>query len=150
MTNKLPKSLSQLCDIALDATGDMIVGTNGDFQLVYGIDAFQQEILFRLKTHIGDYILQPQCGASLDSLVGLPNSPNTGSIAEGLITQALTHDGLMNSCNITVNSFPQSANILCIMIQINLANIFTNDNFTNIGSILSLSFNVDLQQGLLL
>jgi phage baseplate assembly protein W len=150
MANILPKSLSQLQDIALDPSGDLIVDETGDIATVTGLDAFQQEILFRLKTHIGDYWLQPLCGASLDTLIGLPLSDNTGSIAESLIINALTHDGLLTTNNITVNSYPQNATTLGIIISINLASIFTADDFSNTGSILSMNISVDLQSGLLI
>jgi hypothetical protein len=57
---------------------------------------------------IGDYPLEPECGANLESLVGEPNTAETGRKAEGLVIRALTHDGFLNPLALEVEAVPTS------------------------------------------
>jgi hypothetical protein len=87
---------TELLDIATDDGGDIQIGYNGDILVVRNEDVVSQEIQWRLKTVRGDWILEPDCGADLETLIGQPNSPKTGSQMESLIGRALTHDGFLN------------------------------------------------------
>ena len=86
---------NNLLDIKTDDDGDIQIAANGDIDIVRNEDVVAQEVLWRMKTVRGDWILQPDCGADLETLVGQPNSPQTGSLMESLISRALTHDGFL-------------------------------------------------------
>lgn len=150
MTNQFPINLNAAIDLALSADGDLVLGPDGDFVTVSGLDAFQQDILFRLKTARGDYQLAPQCGASLNTLIGSPLSPATGSRLQSLVITALTHDGFLDSNSIEVETFPSDSKTLSALIHIDLSNRFLPSTLPSQGSILSIQINVDLQEGLIL
>lgn len=93
-------------DIALTVDGDVSVASNGDLDIVRDEDAVAQEIAFRLKTFQGDWVLEPACGADLELLIGMPNSPDTGAQMESQITRALIHDGFLLGELTTVRAVP--------------------------------------------
>lgn len=85
----------ELLDISMDDEGEISIGGNGDILVARDEDVVSQEIIWRLKTTRGDWILEPQCGADLESLVGKANSRETGALMETLVSRALTHDGYL-------------------------------------------------------
>jgi hypothetical protein len=90
----------------MNIDGEPEIGPDGDFLHSEGVDALLQSCMFRLKTVIGDWILEPECGASLEQLVGEPNSKDTGDLMEQLIVGALTHDGFLTSEEIEIVTIP--------------------------------------------
>src|SRR6266566_8343359 len=86
----------ELLDLDSDDGGDLIIAYNGDLLVARNEDVVANEIVFRLKTVRGDWILEPDCGADLETVIGLPNSPKTGAQIEALVGRALTHDGFLN------------------------------------------------------
>lgn len=84
-----------LLDLYLDDDGEIAVGYNGDLRVSRDADVFAQEMTFRLKTTRGDWVLEPDCGADLELLIGQPNSPETAAEMEAQISYALTHDGFL-------------------------------------------------------
>jgi hypothetical protein len=86
---------TNLIDLWMEDDGEPQVGVNGDILIARDSDVVAQEITFRLKTTRGDWVLEPECGADLETLIGQPNSPQTGARMEALITHALTHDGFL-------------------------------------------------------
>jgi hypothetical protein len=95
-----------LSDIWMDINGEPEIGPDGDFLRSEGTDALLQSCMFRLKTVIGDWVLEPECGASLEQLIGEPNSKDTGDLMEQLIVVALTHDGFLTSEEIKIVTIP--------------------------------------------
>jgi hypothetical protein len=86
---------SSLLDLATDEKGEIQVGHNGDLLVARDMDVVIQEVLWRLKTVQGDWVLMPDCGANLELLIGEPNTPATAARLEAQIYQALTHDGFL-------------------------------------------------------
>jgi hypothetical protein len=83
-----------LLDLYGSDDGDISIGHNGDLLVARDEDVARQEAVFRLKTQKGDWVLESRCGASLEELVGLPNTEETGIDLEERIVEALTHDAL--------------------------------------------------------
>lgn len=86
---------SNLLDLHIDDQGEIQVGYNGDILVARDEDVVAQEIMWRTKTTRGDWILVPECGADLELLVGLANTPETGAMAEAQVSKALTQDGFL-------------------------------------------------------
>jgi hypothetical protein len=86
---------ANLLDLHIDEQGEISVGYNGDILVARDEDVVAQEIMWRVKTTRGDWILVPECGADLELLVGLPNTPETGAMAESQVSRALTQDGFL-------------------------------------------------------
>lgn len=95
-------------------TGDLVIGENGDFEIVYGDEQLAQEVLFRLKTTLGDWTLSPGIGASLERFIGEPNIPVTHALIETKIIEALTKGNLLFSPS--VSAIPIGENeVFCLV-----------------------------------
>lgn len=79
----------------MDESGEIVLSPTGDLDLVYGDEELAQEILFRLKTTLGDWTLSPHIGASLERFIGEPNTLLTLSLIESEVSKALVFDSLL-------------------------------------------------------
>lgn len=113
----------ELMDLSTDDFGDLQIGYNGDLLVVRNEDVVSQEIKWRLKTVRGDWILEPECGADLETLVGLPNSPQTGATMESLISRALTHDGFLGGEIEILRAVPTNRNEIAGIISVRYGDI---------------------------
>ena len=84
-----------MVDLRLTDDGDLVIGPNGDLELVWGDEQIAQEVIFRLKTTIGDWLLAPHVGADLESFIGEPNVPLVRAAIEKQIRDSLTQDNLL-------------------------------------------------------
>lgn len=101
-----------LSDIHMTTEGEPEIAGNGDFKIVQSTDAYLESIFFRLQTVAGDFLLEPECGASLEQAIGEPNSPETATLVESLITRALTHDGFLSQSQLKIQVIPLDYNLL--------------------------------------
>lgn len=146
MSVSFPPTLRLAQDLALSLSGDLLLGPDGDLDCVHGEDVLLQEIVVRLKTRKGDARYAPEMGASLDTLIGQPNAPETGLAAEKLVLSALTHDGLFTASEVSVFSQPTSPSTISLSLAVNMARYGSSSS----GNVLSLDIDFDLQEGLLL
>jgi len=107
-------------DIYMTLDGDIEVGQNGDLKLSHGADQILQGIMFRCKTVVGDFILQKDCGASLEFLIGEPNNRTTGYNMESMILDALVHDGFLTEDQVTVTAVPVGPNKITAVIVLTI------------------------------
>jgi phage baseplate assembly protein W len=82
-------------DLKMTVTGDLVQSPSGDLLLVWGDEQIIQEVLFRLKTTKGDYLLSKQVGCSLEEFIGQPNTPLVHAAIEQRIEDELTRDLLL-------------------------------------------------------
>jgi hypothetical protein len=145
-SSTFPALLAGARDLALSVSGDLIIGDDGDLDTVEGETALLQEVLVRLRTRKGDARYAQGMGASLDTLKGQPNSPETGQAAEKLVSAALTHDGLFAPEALSVIAMPTSETTIALVITGNTSSRGAADS----GEVLSIEVTIDLQEGLLL
>jgi len=84
-----------MIDIRFTEDGDLVVGETGDLDLVWGDEQIAQEVLFRLKTTLGDWTLSPNVGADLEKYIGEPNIPITHALIESQVIKAITRGNLL-------------------------------------------------------
>ena len=101
-------------DFKLSDTGDLVIGPDGNFQMVSGDEEIVQRILFRLKTVKGDYLLEPETGCSLEQFKGQPNVEETWQAIEEVINAELSKEEL----EFSVDCVPISDNEVFILIEI--------------------------------
>jgi hypothetical protein len=107
-------------DLALTLDGDIKIGPTGDLDLVRGDFSLRDQIIFRLKTQRGDWLLFPECGADLEAVIGLQNSPDTGALIEDSARYALLHDGFIAESDIQlINAVPLSENEIVLFLTVN-------------------------------
>lgn len=100
-------------DFKLTEDGDLVIGADGNFEMVSGDEETTQRILFRLKTVKGDYLLEPETGCSLEQFKGQPNVQATWSEIEAIIQEELSKDDI----EFTVDCVPISDNEVFILIE---------------------------------
>lgn len=94
-------------DLYFTSDGDLAMSPSGDLAITdtpWRDDV--QQAYIRVMTDEGDYLLYPDLGASLSTLFGMPQSPETGSFGVSLITAALNREGRFNGRSFSVNSVP--------------------------------------------
>jgi phage baseplate assembly protein W len=95
-------------DLRISVDGELQISPQGDLDIVWGDDAIAQEILVRLKTTPGDYLLSPRLGADLEQFIGAPNNKQTHSLIEQVVHNAITFDNLVSypaiQC-VSINTF---------------------------------------------
>lgn len=123
-----------LKDLWITEDGDLVIGHDGDLKVSEATDAYAQGAMFRGKTVVGDFLLQPSVGASLESLVGEPNTEETGEKMKNLILESLQHDNFINS--VEVETFPVSLDTIMAVVTI-----------TELGEPVIYTVEVDLKEG---
>jgi hypothetical protein len=124
-------------DLWLTEEGEPVL-ENGDFAISLGTDSLLQNILYRLKTVISDWVLCPECGASLEQLIGEPNSQETADRMEEQVLYALTHDGFLFSDELEIITLPVDKNTILLTVFVTFE-----------GKQTSLAFTLDLKEGLI-
>jgi phage baseplate assembly protein W len=84
-----------MIDLRMTETGELVISVEGDLDFVYGDEQIAQEVLFRLKTTLGDWSLSPNVGASLERFIGEPNTPIIHKMIESEIVKSITKDNLL-------------------------------------------------------
>jgi hypothetical protein len=128
----------ELLDLDTTADGDIQIGYNGDLLVCRNEEVVGQEVLWRAKTVRGDWILEPDCGADLETLIGLPNTPETGAQAEALLSRALTHDGFVHGEVGFLRAVPVNRDEIALVVNID----YGENNFTEI-------IPIDLKEGVI-
>jgi hypothetical protein len=105
-------------DLWLTLEGDLALDEEtGDLRLSSADDQWIQQVIFRLKTTRGDYPLEPQCGASLESVIGKESNRTLASLVKFDVEEALSHDGFMLPGTFNVEVFPVNATEMVVTIQ---------------------------------
>jgi hypothetical protein len=97
-------------DLHLTDDGDLAISSKGDIAITASDpERIRQQAQMRLATEIGDFMFYPQLGASLQRLVGLPNTEKTGNFGKNLIMRALTYDNFIGKSSPVVDAVPTQA-----------------------------------------
>ena len=94
-------------DLHLTEDGDMAISPSGDLALTKTNwrDDVQQAYL-RMMTDVGDYVLYPALGATLSTLYGMPQSPETAKVGISLIQAAMEREGRFTGKPVDVQAVP--------------------------------------------
>jgi hypothetical protein len=99
---------SELADLSMTDDGDLIVDETGDLELSFGTDVLQDDVTVRLNTNEQEWFHHPWLGATLDDLLGEPNTRDTGKWGADKISDSLTEDGYIDSADLSVYTIPAS------------------------------------------
>lgn len=123
-----------MIDVKMTDDGELVLSESGDLAIVYGDEQVAQEILFRLKTTKGDWILSPEIGASLERFVGEANTELTRAAIEKIVEDSITAGGLIVRAN--VDCVPLNENEVLILIE--FTSLENDDRIVQIQSALDL------------
>lgn len=94
-------------DLYIDESGDIRPSPSGDLAetpTTWRDDV--QQAYVRIMTDEGDWLINPQLGASLSKLYGMPQSPQTAEVGKQLIQAALDREGRFIGKPVTINAVP--------------------------------------------
>jgi len=127
-----------MIDLKLTDSGELEIGPDVDLAVVSGDDYLAQEIIFRLKTQLGDFLLDQNKGSNLEKYIGQPNAPLTHAAMENDIINSIRYDNLVLNPDVTVSIIGESK----VMVVVEFPSI---ENRSRIIQVLS---KLDLREGL--
>jgi len=89
-------------DILIDEDGDLVVGRNGDLDLVVGRTCLLQDVRDRLGTLPGDIYSHPEWGCRIGRLLGAPDTPLNRALAVRYLREALEDEPRIESESISI------------------------------------------------
>lgn len=72
-------------DLAIDVNGNLILDENGDYKKVTGDELLLQRVMFRLKTVLGDYLVDKLLGTDIEDIIGQTNGPKVWSKVRSIV-----------------------------------------------------------------
>lgn len=84
-------------DIQLDSSGQVILTTNGDLQLVSGVPNLVQALTLRLNTPVGTHVYDPAYGNQAFDHVGESTSTYFFNLVAALVARAIVADPRIDS-----------------------------------------------------
>jgi phage baseplate assembly protein W len=110
-------------DLYFTEDGDLARATNGDIAVTTSEQQFiVQQCQMRLATERGDFVTYPNLGASLQQLIGLPNTQATARFGQSLIEAAICYDNLVARGRATVEATPTGPDTIVFNITIPVGN----------------------------
>ena len=106
-------------DLAVSPSGDLMVSSTGDIAITYASGVLKQDINFRIRTNPGELTLHSEVGAGLDSLIGEPNTRETGKDGESKIINSLIYDGMVRNVDLYVRGVPISNESIMYYVFVN-------------------------------
>jgi len=104
-------------DIYFTEMGDFAITSNGDLAYTETDEQqVSQQAVIRLATEKGDFPVYPKLGASLQNLVGRPNTPETASYGARLIDEELKRYNFVTK--LEIDSWPSSINTIEYQVNI--------------------------------
>ena len=125
-------------DLKMTEQGDLVIGPHGDFETVSGDDYYLQEVLFRLKTTPGDWLLDPTKGTNLEQFIGQPNTIETCYAVTAEVERALAGNGFMTTAEI--RTVPLDETTLFILVEF--------PSTEQEGRIVQIQSSLDLRKGI--
>jgi hypothetical protein len=110
---------SNRVDLAFTDDGDFVVDASGDFDIAEGNDCLVDDINIRLNTNNPDWYHHQWIGATLDDLLGEPNTRANGQLGYDKIVNCLTADGVVSMDDLEVNMIPVSTDEILYYLIIN-------------------------------
>jgi hypothetical protein len=106
-------------DIAVSASGDLVVQSNADLSLTSGSGVLKQDISFRLRTNPGEFVPHLDFGAGLDNIIGEPNDRETCKAGEAKIIRSLVQDGMVANGDLYTRGVPISTDAIMYYVFVN-------------------------------
>lgn len=111
----------------MTASGDFLIGANGDFVKATIDETTQQDTIIYLYTALGDMEALPNIGSTIETFRGEPNSKTNAGLIITEAARALTVGGRFSASDITINAVPIAIDKLVLFVTIaNLVSILSS------------------------
>ena len=125
-------------DLQISEDGELLINAAGDLATCWGDEQLAQEVLIRLKTQKGDFLLSPEMGTSLERFIGQPNEVNTHRSIQAAVKSELERGGLIYGSSVEV--VPIGPNEILIVVEF--------PSYADDNRIIQISAGLDLRTGL--
>lgn len=109
---------SALVDLAMTADGDLEIDDFGDLSVHYGSEVIADDVLIRVNTNQSEMYYHQWLGASLEDLVGSPNTQKTGELGRERIISSILQDSNVYASDLDVFTMPFSESQIVYYITI--------------------------------
>lgn len=113
-------------DIETSPSGDFVLSSSLDLKLSAASGCLKQDIMFRARTDLNDFVPHPNIGADLQRFIGEPNTKDNAIAAEDRLFDSLTVDGRISSSDLRVKAVPISLDTIAIYTFVNASNYDVN------------------------
>jgi hypothetical protein len=103
-------------DIEVDDDGDLVVSEQGDLKIADSRRTAAQDIIFRVRTIIGDYVPDRLLGSSIATMYGAQNTRHNGELIRTMVQRSLMFDSRFSTHEVTVDVTPISQDTIIIVI----------------------------------
>lgn len=128
-------------DLEVDDDGDLVIDSSMDLKVATALRTVAQDVVFRIRTEVGDFKPHPTLGSNAITMKGEPNTRYNGDLLQQMIVRSLTYDGRFHPNEFTVDVVPVSEDEVAIFVI--FPAIFDSSGSTTSTLSLSFSFNYD-------
>ena len=95
-------------DLRWSWNGDLVIGQDSDLDDtgINTYDSFVQEVITRIKSDLGDWVMHPGLGSDLTNLIGEPNNRVTAEEGRIRILSSLTNNQFCDPSRIKIRYMP--------------------------------------------
>lgn len=116
-------------DCFWSSRGDFILSEGDVFSTEYDpLRSLNQEVVTRLESDQGDWVVFHSTGANLRDFVGEPNNAYVAEAIKVRMHSSLTRDGFINNQDIKIMTMPIDADKLLVRLNIKVAPTARNGN----------------------
>lgn len=106
-------------DMEVDDDGDLVVSEQGDIKIADSRRTTLQDIMFRVRTIIGDYVPDRLLGSNIATMYGAQNTRHNGELIRTMVRRSLLFDARFSSHEIMVDVTPISQESVLVIIMVN-------------------------------
>jgi hypothetical protein len=110
-------------DIETSASGDFVLNSSKDLKMAAPSGCLKQDIMFRARTDLNDFVPHPDIGADLQRFIGGINNRENAAIAEDRLFDSLSKDSRIYRTDLRVKAVPISSDRIAIYTFVNASNL---------------------------
>jgi len=113
-------------DIETTPEYDFNLSSSKDLKMAEPSGCLKQDIMFRARTDLNDFVPHPDIGADLQRFIGEINNRENAVKAEARLYDSLTKDGRILSSDLRVKAVPINRDSIALYCFVNASNYDTN------------------------
>lgn len=121
-------------DLYFTRRGDFAIGSDGDVLDTSDdkLRSLLQEIRSRLQSEKGDWVLYPNLGADVGTVIGQPNNKTTAENLKALVTASLNQHNLVDTRDLDISYIPIGPDALLLRLNIRVMATDANERSDSI------------------
>lgn len=113
-------------DIEATPNYDILLSASKDLKMAAASGCLKQDIMFRARTDLNDFVPHMDLGADLQRFIGEPNTRENARLAENRLFDSLTKDARVGVNDLRVKAVPISNESIAMYTFVNTSNYDIN------------------------